>query len=61
VQKTINSIGPNALSVDNVIKRNDIREIKLAMAQLSFIAHAYIWGGRKPEKVLPEVISKPWV
>ena len=61
VQKTINSIGPNALSVDSVIKRNDIREIKLAMAQLSFIAHAYIWGGRKPEKVLPEVISKPWV
>ena len=61
VQKTINSISPNALSVGSVIKGNDIREIKLAMAQLSFIAHAYIWGGRKPEKVLPEVISKPWV
>ena len=31
------------------------------MAHLSFIAHAYIWGGTNPEKLLPEVIAKPWV
>ena len=31
------------------------------MSHLSFIAHAFIWGGQKPEKILPEVISKPWV
>ena len=31
------------------------------MVHLSFIAHAYIWGGKKPSKVLPEVIAKPWV
>ena len=31
------------------------------MSHLSFIAHAFMWGGNKPEKILPEVISKPWV
>ncbi|MDA8854149.1 indoleamine 2,3-dioxygenase [Gammaproteobacteria bacterium] len=61
VQKTINSLSVNALSVDKVITNNDQRELKLAMAHLSFIAHAYIWGGTNPEKILPEVIAKPWV
>ena len=51
----------NALSVDLVIKNNNIREIKLAMSHLSFIAHAYIWGAKNPSKVLPEVIARPWV
>ena len=48
-------------SIDKVIKNNDQRELKLAMTHLSFIAHAYIWGGTNPEKILPEVIAKPWV
>ena len=61
VQKTIKSLSVNALSIDKVIKNNDQRELKLAMAHLSFIAHAYIWGGTNPEKILPEVIAKPWV
>jgi len=61
VQKTINSLSVNDLSIDKVIKNNDKRELKLAMAHLSFIAHAYIWGGTNPEKLLPEVIAKPWV
>jgi len=61
VQKTIKSLSVNALSIDKVIKNNDKRELKLAMAQLSFIAHAYIWGGKNPEKLLTEVIAKPWV
>jgi len=61
VQKTINTLKVDDLSVDKVIKANDIREIKLAMNHLSFIAHAYIWGAEKPQKFLPEVISKPWV
>ena len=61
VQKTIQSLSVNALSIDKVIKNNDQRELKLAMAHLSFIAHAYIWGGTNPEKILPEVIAKPWV
>ena len=31
------------------------------MSHLSFISHAYIWGGKKPEKIIPEVLAKPWV
>ena len=30
------------------------KEINLAMSHLSFIAHAFMWGGNKPEKILPE-------
>ena len=31
------------------------------MVHLSFISHAYIWGGLKPEPLLPEVLAGPWV
>ena len=61
VQKTIKDLDVNSLSVNSIIKDGDIREVKLAMAHLSFISHAYIWGGKNPEKTLPEAIAKPWV
>ena len=61
VQSTINSMTKNSFSVDVLLKNKNIKEINLAMAHLSFIAHAYIWGGDKPQKILPEVIAKPWV
>jgi indoleamine 2,3-dioxygenase len=60
VQKKIKSLKPNDLSIDLIIKKNNIREIKLAMVQLSFISHAYIWGAQTPSEVLPEVLAKPW-
>ena len=61
VQSTINSMNKNSFSVDVLLKNKNIKEINLAMVHLSFIAHSYIWGGDKPQKILPEVISKPWV
>jgi indoleamine 2,3-dioxygenase len=61
VQETIDGLKANALSIKPLHKKNDLRELKLSMVHLSFIAHAYIWGGKKPSKILPEVISKPWV
>ena len=61
VQKTIDALNKNDFSVQKIIKLNSKDEINLAMSQISFIAHAYIWGGSKPMQVLPEVISKPWV
>ena len=61
VQSKINKLKKNDLSVDILIKNKKEKEINLAMAHLSFIAHAYIWGGKSPQRILPEVISKPWV
>ena len=61
VQSRINSLAKNSFSVDYLIKNKKSREINLAMAQLSFIGHAYIWGGNKPQNILPEVVSDPWV
>ena len=61
VQTLIDSLPKNALSINAILKNKNEREINLAMVHLSFIAHAYIWGGKKPSKVLPEVIAKPWV
>ena len=60
IQKNINSLKINDLSVDLLIKNKNIRELKLAMVQLSFISHAYIWGAKTPSKVLPETLAKPW-
>jgi indoleamine 2,3-dioxygenase len=61
VQHTINKLKNNDLSVDKVIANNDLREIRLAMVHISFIAHSFIWGSETPSKILPEVIAKPWV
>ena len=61
IHDSIDSLNPNALSVNALIKNDNSREIKLAMSYLSFIAHAYIWGGAKPKSLLPEAIAKPWV
>ena len=61
VQTTIKKLNKNSLSVDYLRKHKKEKQIRLAMVHLSFIAHAYIWGGNKPEKILPEVIAKPWV
>jgi indoleamine 2,3-dioxygenase len=61
VQKTIDKLKNNDLSVDKLIANNDLREIRLAMVHISFIAHSFIWGSETPSKILPEVIAKPWV
>ena len=61
IHDAIDDLNSNALSVNTLIKNGNSREIKLAMSYLSFIAHAYIWGGAKPKSVLPEAIAKPWV
>ena len=57
----IDSLEQNDLSVDLLVKNKNIQRYKLAMVQLSFISHAYIWGAKTPSKILPEVIAKPWV
>ena len=61
IQSIINNLKPGDLSTKKIIKNGDIQEIKLAMNHLSFIAHAYIWGSKNPQKILPEVIAQPWV
>tara|TARA_B100000579_G_scaffold206500_1_gene168731 strand:- start:299 stop:1441 length:1143 start_codon:yes stop_codon:yes gene_type:complete len=61
VQTTIKNLKKDDFSVDLLINKKNEKEINLAMAHLSFIAHAFIWGGKKPEKILPEVVSDPWV
>jgi indoleamine 2,3-dioxygenase len=61
VQEKIHKLKKDNFSIDVLIKKNSNQEINLAMSHLSFIAHAYIWGGDKPQKILPEVIAKPWV
>ena len=61
VQNKINKLKVNELSIDILLKNKSEKEINLAMSHLSFIAHAFMWGGNKPEKILPEVISKPCV
>ena len=53
VQSLINSLNEDDLSVNELFIESRIKNIRLAMVHLSFISHAYIWGGIKPESSLP--------
>ena len=61
VQTTINRLSKNDLSIKQLLINQLGQDLKLAMSQLSFIAHAFIWGDVKPHDKLPEVLAKPWV
>jgi len=61
VPKTIKSLKKNDFSVEELLMEKSMRDLKLAMVHLSFIAHSFIWGGREPQDQIPEVIAKPWV
>ena len=61
VPRTIKSLKKNELSIEELLIKKSKRDLKLAMVQLSFIAHSFVWGGHQPKERLPEVIAKPWV
>ena len=61
VQKTINNLSKKDLSIKELLVNQMSQDLKLAMSQLSFIAHAYIWGDIKPNGILPEALAKPWI
>tara|TARA_B110000305_G_scaffold242033_1_gene319236 strand:- start:2796 stop:3941 length:1146 start_codon:yes stop_codon:yes gene_type:complete len=61
VQSTINKLSPKDLSIDELLINQVNRDLKLAMSQLSFIAHAYIWGDSQPHDKLPKALANPWV
>lgn len=39
---------------------HDSRERERAMVLLSYLGHAYIWGGDRPETILPARLAVPW-
>ena len=39
---------------------NDSRQRERAMVLLSYLGHAYVWGGSRPELILPERLAVPW-
>ena len=45
VPSTLESLQCDDLSVDDLVVNNLNQDLRLAMVQLSFVAHAYIWGG----------------
>jgi indoleamine 2,3-dioxygenase len=36
------------------------RELERAMVLLSYLGHAYVWGGARPETILPARLAVPW-
>src|SRR5580693_8491943 len=38
----------------------DSRERERAMLLLSYLGHAYVWGGSRPALILPAVLAVPW-
>src|SRR2546425_2995372 len=39
---------------------SDCRERERAMVLLSYLGHAYVWGGPRPELILPARLAVPW-
>lgn len=39
---------------------SDDRERERAMLLLSYLGHAYVWGGRQPAQILPARLAEPW-
>jgi indoleamine 2,3-dioxygenase len=39
---------------------NELRERERAMLLLSYLGHAYVWGGPRPATILPTVLARPW-
>lgn len=35
-------------------------ELERAMLVMSYLGHAYVWGGKQPPKVLPAALAVPW-
>ena len=48
VQTTIDKLSKKDLSIKELLVNQMGQDLKLAMSQLSFMAHAYIWGAEKP-------------
>ena len=57
IRPTIDKINYLDIHLDD----HSLEEQELLFAQLSFIAHAYVWGDLKPVQKLPKNISTPWV
>ena len=36
------------------------RERERAMVLLSYLGHAYVWGGARPAEILPKQLAVPW-
>src|SRR5579864_8865102 len=39
---------------------SDGRERERAMVLLSYLGHAYVWGGDQPATILPATLAAPW-
>jgi len=61
VPRTLGLLQKNDLAIDELLADHLQQDQRLAMAQLSFIAHALVLGGPKPIRIVPEVIARPWV
>ena len=57
VQSTVESLKKDDLSIQELLTTKKERKLRLAMVHLSFIAHAYILGGIKPNSKLHEVVE----
>ena len=55
VHRTIQELPPFPMEAIH-----DDRELERAMLLLSYLGHAYVWGGIQPQLKLPAVLAAPW-
>lgn len=55
IRRTLEDLPP--FPIDAI---KDDRERERAMVLLSYLGHAYVWGGSRPADVLPKRLAVPW-
>ena len=59
IRPSIDELSKDSLEIN--FKKLNERELRLLNVQLSFIGHAYVYGGAKPLSTIPAVLAQPWV
>tara|TARA_Y100001935_G_scaffold247720_1_gene243999 strand:+ start:2331 stop:3518 length:1188 start_codon:yes stop_codon:yes gene_type:complete len=59
IRPSIDELSKDSLGIN--FKKLNERELRLLNVQLSFIGHAYVYGGAKPLSTIPAVLAQPWV
>ncbi len=59
--QVIESLPGNFFNFNQMIKNGDEKRLRCINAQLSFLAHAYVYSNNKPRRKLPKSIASPWI
>ena len=59
--QVLESLPSSFFNFGEMISNDEEKKLRCINAQLSFLAHAYVYSDNKPKIKLPKSISSPWI